>query len=193
MLNAPVGSEIHIDQQFAGHSTGNPTLVKVQPGPRTVEVFLTGYQTWKQVVMVEPGRQANVTANLIPIRAVAVPATAGLASAGSGSALSDADLALIHQLLTLYETAVNNKDLKQLKAAWPEIPPRKVEEYKSLPRGSRITLTLTKAILLEGNENAIVKCRQDYELNGKLQGDNVTFYVGRLNSGWIINQIPSSN
>ena len=110
-----------------------------------------------------------------------------------GKAISDADLAQIHQLLTQYESAVNNRDLKQLKTIWPEIPPKKVEQYKTIPKGARITLTITMATLLEGNDNAIVKCKQNYWLDGKTQDDNVTFYVGRLNSGWIINQIPSSN
>ena len=110
-----------------------------------------------------------------------------------GKAISDADLAQIHQLLTQYEIAVNNRDLKQLKTIWPEIPPKKVEQYKTIPKGARISITITMATLLEGNDNAIVKCKQNYWLDGKTQDDNVTFYVGRLNSGWIINQIPSSN
>ncbi len=186
MLKAPVGAEIHIDQQFSGHSTGSPSRIKVQPGQRTVEVFLSGYMPWKQLVMVESGKQADVVANLAPV--VDVPS-----SARSGSAVSDADLVQIRQLLTLYETAVNNKDARQLKAVWPEIPPKKLEQYKGVPKGARITLTVTMATLLDGNDNAIVRCKQSYQLDGASQDDNVTFYVGRLNSGWIINQIPSSN
>lgn len=116
---------------------------------------------------------------------VEAPAIAG--------AIAEADLVQIRQLLTRYETAVNSRDMKQLKAIWPEIPPKKVEQYKTIPKGARITLTLTMATLLEGNENAIVKCRQSFQLDRKTQDDNVTFYIGRLNSGWIINQIPSSN
>jgi hypothetical protein len=108
-------------------------------------------------------------------------------------AISEADLAQIRQLLIQYEAAVNNKDVRQLKTVWPEIPPKKLDQYKGLPKGVRIKLTLTMATLLEGDENAIVKCKQSYELDGNLREDNVTFYVGRLNSGWIINQIPSSN
>ena len=43
VVQAPAGAEIHIDQQFEGHSTGARLRIKVQPGQRTVEVFLTGY------------------------------------------------------------------------------------------------------------------------------------------------------
>jgi len=186
MLKAPVGAEIHIDQQFSGHSTGSPSRIKVPPGQRTVEVFLAGYMPWKQLVMVESGKQADVVANLAP--AVNVPS-----NTRSGGAVSDADMVQIRQLLTLYETAVNNKDIRQLKAVWPEIPPKKLDQYKGVPKGARITLTVTVATLLDGNDNAIVRCKQSYQLEGVSHDDNVTFYVGRLNSGWIINQIPSSN
>jgi hypothetical protein len=188
MLSAPVGAEIHVDQQFSGHSTGSPSRIKVQPGAHTVEVFLAGYLPWKQLVTVESGKQADVVASLAPAKVVDANSNTGPASA-----LSDADLAEIRQLLTQYETAVNSKDVRQLKAVWPEIPPKKLDQYKGLPKGARIRLTLTLATLLEGNDNAIVKCKQSYELDGNLREDNVTLYVGRLNSGWIINQIPSSN
>jgi hypothetical protein len=46
LFRAPVGAEIHIDQQFSGHSTGEPSRIKVQLGQRTVEVFLAGYLPW---------------------------------------------------------------------------------------------------------------------------------------------------
>ena len=188
VLKAPVGAEIRVDQQFSGHSTGDLSRIKVQPGQRTVEVFLTGYQPWKQIVSVGSGEQTNVIANLAPVPATDIPS-----NSRPGGAISDADMALIHQMLVRYENAVNDKDLKSLKAIWPEIPSKKAEQYKMLPKGARITLTVTLATLLEGNENAIVRCKQTYMLDGKTQDDNVTFYVGRLNSGWIINQIPSSN
>jgi hypothetical protein len=188
MLSAPVGAEIHVDQQFFGHSTGSPSRIKVQPGQHTVEVFLTGYMPWKQLVLIESGKQADVVASLAPAKVVDANSNTRPAAA-----ISDADLDQIRQLFTQYETAVNNKDVRQLKAVWPEIPPKKLDQYRSLPKGVRIKLTLTMATLLEGNDNAIVKCKQSYELEGNSREDNVTFYVGRLNSGWIINQIPSSN
>jgi hypothetical protein len=197
MLSAPVGAEIHVDQQFSGHSTGSPSRIKVQPGQHTVEVFLAGYLPWKQLVVVESGKRSDVVASLAPVRAVDTPPIASTDSnlnTKPAAAISDADLAQIRQLLTQYESAVNNKDVRQLKSIWPEIPPKKLDQYKGLPRDFRIRLTLTLATLLEGNENAIVKCKQSYEINGPPRPeDNVTFYVGRFNSGWIINQIPSSN
>jgi hypothetical protein len=188
MLSAPVGAEIQVDQQFFGHSTGSPSRITVQPGQHTVEVFLAGYLPWKQLVIVESGKRADVVASLAPIKVAEANAKTGPAGT-----IPDADLAQIRQLLTQYETAVNNRDVRQLKAVWPEIPPKKLDQYRGIPKGVRIRLTLTLATLLEGNENAIVKCKQSYDLDGNLREDNVTFYVGRLNSGWIINQIPSSN
>jgi uncharacterized caspase-like protein len=186
VVKAPAGAEIHIDQQFSGHSTGDLTRIKVEPGQRSVEIFLTGYLPWKQMVTAEPGKDTEVAVNLSPAPVADNP------SARSPS-LSDADLSLIHDLLNHYQSAVNGRDLKELKTIWPEIPPKKVDQYKAIPKGSRITLTLTAATLLEGNENAIVKCKQSFELDGKVQDDNITLYVGRLNGGWIINQIPSSD
>jgi hypothetical protein len=143
---------------------------------------------WKQLVLIESGKQADVVASLAPAKVIDANSNTRPAAA-----ISDADLDQIRQLFTQYETAVNNKDVRQLKAVWPEIPPKKLDQYRSLPKGVRIKLTLTMATLLEGNDNAIVKCKQSYELEGNSREDNVTFYVGRLNSGWIINQIPSSN
>jgi len=107
--------------------------------------------------------------------------------------LSDADMTQIRDLLSRYAKAVNGRDVKQLKSTWPEIPAKKVEQVRTLPKGARISLTLTTARLLDTNENAVVRCKQTYELEGKSEDDNVTFYLGRLNNGWIINQIPSSN
>lgn len=112
---------------------------------------------------------------------------------GGSREVPASDMTQIRQLLTRYETAVNGKDVRQLKAIWPEIPPKEMEQYKVLPKGARIKLTVSTANLLDGNENAIVHCQQTYELDGKSRDDNVTFYVGRFNGGWIIQQIPSSN
>jgi hypothetical protein len=92
------------------------------------------------VVLVEAGKQADVLASLAPAPVADIPSNLRL-----GGALSDADMAQIRQLLTRYESAVNARDPKQLRAVWPEIPPKKVEQYKALPKGARITLTLTMA------------------------------------------------
>jgi hypothetical protein len=99
----------------------------------------------------------------------------------------------IRQLLLRYQSGINGRDFKQLQAAWPEIPFRNVEQLKMLPKGARVTLTVGTATLIDGTENAIVRCRQNCEIDGKSQEDNVTFYLGRLAGSWIINQIPSSN
>jgi hypothetical protein len=188
-LKAPVGAEIHIDQQFTGHSTGDISRIKVEPGSRTVEVFLAGYQPWKQVVPVDAGRQSDVVANLLPM-----PKTIDDGSK-HGTPMSEKDMGKIRELITRYEGAVNSRDVRQIKAIWPEIPSKRADQYRGLPKGTRITLTLTTANLLEGNDNAIVKCKQHYTLEDKpqTQDDSVTFYIGRFNSGWIINQIPSSD
>ena len=67
VVKAPAGAEIHIDQQVVGHSAGGPLKSKVQPGSRTVEIFLTGFQTWKQTASVDPGKAVDLDATLIPV------------------------------------------------------------------------------------------------------------------------------
>lgn len=177
VLKAPLGAEIHIDQQLSGQSTGDPLRLKVQPGQRVIEAFLPGYLPWKYVLSVERGKQVELTADL---------------KAELGT-ISAEDMTQIRQLLLRYQSAINGRDLKLLKAVWPEIPPRNVDQFKMLPKGARVTLTVGTATMIDGNENAVIRCRQNYEIDGKSQEDNVTFYVGRLAERWIINQIPSSN
>jgi hypothetical protein len=181
VLKAPLGAEIHIDQQPSGHSTGDPLQLKVEPGQRVIEAFLPGYLPWRQILSVKRGAQVEVTVDLkAEVRA-------------DHPSLSVEDMTQIRQLLVHYQAAINGRDLKQLKAVWPEVPPRNVEQFKMLPKGARVTLTVGTATLIDGNENAVIKCTQNYEIDGKSQEDNVTFYVGRLAGSWIINQIPSSN
>jgi hypothetical protein len=106
---------------------------------------------------------------------------------------ADADMSQIRDLLARYANAVNSRDIKQLKIIWPEVPGRRVEQIRTLPRGTRITLTDPVASMLNTTENAVVRCKQTLDQDGKTTDDFVTFYIGRLNGGWIINQIPSSN
>ena len=188
LLHAPAGAEIHVDREFAAHSTGEVFRVKVQPGPREIEVFQPGYQPWKQVVSAQAGKQVELTATLV----AAVASDAGGHSAKAGM-LSEADMNQIRNLLAHYAGAVNSRDIKQMKAVWPEIPGNKAEQVRTLPKGARISLSVVSASLLETNENAVVRCKQTLEQDGKSSDDNVTFYLGRLRGGWIINQIPSSN
>jgi hypothetical protein len=146
-----------------------------------IEAFLPGYLPWKYVLSVERGKEMELKADL-----EATPRF-------DRTSISAEDMTQIRQLLLRYQNAINGRDIKQLKAVWPEIPPRNVEQFKMLPKGARVTLTVGTATMIDGTENAIVRCRQNYETDGQSQEDNVTFYVGRLAGSWIINQIPSSN
>jgi len=188
ILRAPIGAEIQIDQELAAHSNGDPLRIKVQPGRREIAVYKPGFQLWKQVVNAQAGNQIELTADL-----KLAEGDDNTARRGYAPALSDADMTQIRDLLGRYAKAVNGRDIKQLKSTWPEIPGKKVDEVKTLPKGARISLTLTAASLLDTHENAIVRCKQTLEQDGKSEDDNVTFYLGRLNASWIINQIPSSN
>jgi len=189
VISAPAGAEIHVDYQITGHSTGSATRIKVDPGTHVVEVMLNGYEPWKQSVAVGSGKEANLIAALS-----AIPSVKHLPNSGSGSEVSKEDRDQIQQLFTRYANAVNGKDVKQLKLVWPEIPSSKLAEYRALPRGLKITLELNLATLIGGNDNAIAHCRQTSESGGAVSSqDNVTFLIGRFNSGWIINGIPPSN
>jgi Caspase domain/PEGA domain len=189
ILRAPIGAEIQIDQELAAHSNGDPLRIRVQPGQREIAVYKPGFQLWKQVVNAQAGKQIELTADLKRAAGDDNPARTG-----DAPALSDADMTQIRDLLGRYAMAVNGRDIKQLKSTWPEIPGKQVDQVKTLPRGARISLTLTAASLLDTHENAIVRCKQILEREGaKPEDANVTFYLGRLNNGWIINQIPSSN
>jgi uncharacterized caspase-like protein len=106
---------------------------------------------------------------------------------------ADADMSQIRDLLARYANAVNSRDTKRLKSVWPEVPGSRLVQIKRLPKGARITLAVAAASLLDTNDNAVVRCKQTLDQDGKTTEDYVTFYVGRFNAGWIINQIPSSN
>lgn len=188
VLRAPIGAEIQIDQELAAHSNGDPFRVKVQPGRHEITAYIAGFEPWKEVINAEQGKQIELTAVLKPATATNTPAPTS-----DARSLSDADMTQIRDLLSRYAAAVNGRNVKQLKSTWPEIPTKKMDQVKTLPKGARISLTLSAASLLDTNDNVIVRCKQTYELEGKSEEDNVTFYLGRLNGGWIINQIPSSN
>ena len=196
VVQAPAGAEIHIDQQVAGHSTGGPFRSRVQPGQRMVEVFLSGYKPWAQASNVVAGQTDELVANLTPIPAPsAAPATtAPVAKAPTG--VSEEDRNQIQQVLDRYAGAIVHKDMKQLRAVWPDIPKDQFEIMKDLGskhKGVNVALTITHISLLEGKEDAVVKCKQVLQYDGQTSEDNVTFYMGKLSTGWIINQIPRSN
>ena len=46
MLSAPVGAEIHVDQQFFGHSTGGPSRIKGS----TRSAHRRGFSNWIHAV-----------------------------------------------------------------------------------------------------------------------------------------------
>jgi serine/threonine protein kinase len=200
VVQAPAGAEIHIDQQVAGHSTGGPFRSKVQPGQRVVEVFLSGYKPWTETPNIAAGQTGELVANLTPVPASSsLPAPAPNASVSKSAAtaaVSEEDHSQIQQLLDRYTSAIIHKDMKQLRAVWPDIPKDQLEIMKELGskhKGVNISLTITHISLLEGKEDAVVKCKQVLQYDGQTSEDNVTFYMGKLSTGWIINQIPRSN
>jgi eukaryotic-like serine/threonine-protein kinase len=194
VIQAPAGAEIHIDQQATGHSTGGPLKSAVEPGQRTIEVFLQGYKPWKQSVTADAGKQTEVAVNLSPVPVVA--AAPNTAAPKPQSGVSDEDRKQIKQLLDKYANAIVRRDLKQLHEAWPDIPKNQLEVLKSLGKdhkGVSLSIAVDKVSILEGSEDAVVKCKQVLQYDGKTSEDNVTFYLGKLSTGWIINQIPRSN
>ncbi|HUD56363.1 MAG TPA: protein kinase [Terracidiphilus sp.] len=194
-IQAPLGAEVHIDQQIAGHSTGAVLKIQVQPGSHSVEVFLQGYQPFRKQVALEPGQEAELAAALQPIPvAPATPASAPNPSA-SGS-LSANDRNQIQETLNRYATAVGQKDTKQLRVAWPDIPKNQLDSLRDFVRdhkGAAIALSVTRISLLEGGVDAVVTCKQTLQFDGKTSSADVTLYMKKLTTGWIITQIPRSN
>jgi serine/threonine protein kinase len=196
VIQAPAGAEIHIDQLATGHSTGGPLKSVVEPGQRTIEVFLQGFKPWKQTVNVEPGKQTDVAVNLSPMPAVAAAPAPNTASPKVASGVSEEDRKLIQVSLDKYASAVAHRDLKQLHEVWPDIPKNQLEVLKSLGKdhkGVSLNLAVNKVNILEGSEDAVVKCKQTLQYDGKTSEDNVTVYMGKLGASWIITQIPRSN
>ena len=56
-----------------------------------------------------------------------------------------------------------------------------------------LELNVFRINLLEGGEDAIVTCKQTLHFDGKSSTDDVTVYLKKLSTGWIITQIPRSN
>jgi serine/threonine-protein kinase len=194
VIQAPTGAEIHIDQQAAGHSTGSPLKSIVEPGQRTIEVFLQGYKPWKETIAVDIGTQAEVFVNLSPIPVVAAPSTNVPPQRSSGA--SEEDRKQIQQLVDKYASAVEHRDLKQLHEAWPDMPKNQLDLVKSLSKdhkGVSLALTVDKISILEGGEDAVVKCKQILHYDGTLSEASVTIYMGKLGAAWIITKIPRSN
>jgi len=196
VIQAPAGAELHIDQQLAGHSTGGPFRSKVQPGQREVEVFLNGYKPWTQTSNITAGQTAELVANLTPLPTLLPTPIPSAPVSKATPGISEEDHNQIQALLDRYANAVVHKDIKQLRTVWPDVPKDQLETMKDLTskhKGVNLSLTITHISLLEGREDAVVKCRQVLQYDGQTSENNVTFYIGKLNTGWIINQIPRSN
>ena len=196
-VQAPVGAEVHIDQQIAGHSTGGVLKIQVQPGGHTVEIFLQGYQPFRKQVIVDAGQQAELVAALQPVP-VAAPPPAPVTSSGPSAqpGVSAADRAAIQEILNHYAEAVGQKDVKQLRVVWPDIPKNQLDSLRAFVRDHKaasIALTVVRISLLEGAQDAVVTCKQTLHFDGQTSNDEVILYMRKLTTGWIITQIPRSN
>jgi hypothetical protein len=195
VVQAPAGAEIHIDQQFAGHSTGGPFKSKVQPGQTSVEVFLTGYQPFSRTVAVSAGKQEELVATLTPVAVPSAPPTSSLSH--NSSAVSDEDRKQIQQLLDRYADGYSQKNIKLIQTLWPSIPTDTVKNIKDFFKASKsvnMKIRLTDAI--PAGKRVTVECIQTlhYDLDGKLNEHTVpkTIYVVRSDTGWLIDFVPNS-
>ncbi|MGA9463418.1 MAG: protein kinase [Terracidiphilus sp.] len=196
-IQAPAGAEVHIDQQIAGHSAGGVLKVQVQPGAHTVEAVLQGYQPFRKQLTVNAGQEGEVTIAMQPLP-VAAPQSPPMSPSGlpAQAGVSAADRTAIREILNRYGTAVVQKDLKQLRSVWPDIPKNQLDSLRNFMRDHKapgLELNVFRINLLEGGEDAIVTCKQTLHFDGKSSTDDVTVYLKKLSTGWIITQIPRSN
>ena len=193
MLKAPAGAEVHIDQQSSGHSMGDAYRIKVAPGQHTVEVFLSGYQPWKQTVSVELGKQVDVAANLTAIPVVSSrPATPPPASG-----VSDDDRKQIQALLDRYGDGYNQKNVKLIQAAWPSIPQEKLKTIKDFLHDRKsVNMKLSVTSAIPAGKRITVDCTQTlrFDDNGKERSltSQITLYVVKRDSGWEIDFVPNT-
>jgi hypothetical protein len=192
MLKAPAGAEVHIDQQSSGQSTGEPYRIKLNPGQHTVEVFLSGYQPWKQSVSVELGKQVDVVANL-----TAIPVISSRPTTPPASGVSDEDRKQIQALLDRYGDGYNQKNVKLIQAVWPSIPQEKLKNIKDFLHDRKtvnMKLSLTSAV--PAGKRITVDCTQTlrFDDNGKerSQTSQITLYVVKRDSGWEIDFVPNT-
>ena len=195
VLKAPAGAEVHIDQQSRGQSTGEPYRIKVEPGQRKIEVFLAGYQTWKQTQSVDPGKEVDLVASLTPVPAPTT--TTNLSPPRPSTEVSDEDRRQIQQLLDRYANGYNQKNVKAIQAVWPSIPTDTVKIVKEFFRDSRtvdMKMRLNNAI--PAGRRITIDCTQTlrYSMDGKetVHTESKTLYVMRSNNGWLIDFIPTS-
>jgi hypothetical protein len=165
MVQAPASAEIHIDQQLAGHSTGGPLKIKVQPGQRTVDVFLPGYQPYSRTLSVSAGTQADLLASLSPIAAPSVPS-----SPPPPRAAIEVDRQGIKLALNRYRDAYQSESLDDMKKAWPDISKSQQKDLRETFKVNAIRLELNcqdEDIHIAGSD-ALVDCGQviTFTLNG---------------------------
>ena len=194
LLKAPAGAEIHIDEQASGHSTGDQYRIKVSPGQHTVEVFLAGYEPWKQSVSVELGKQADVVANLTAIPVVNARPTAPTTPVPG---VTEEDRKQIQALLDRYGDGYNQKNIKLIQAVWPSIPQEKLKTIKDFlhdRKSVNMKLSLTSAI--PAGKRITVDCTQTlrFDDNGKERSvtSQITLYVVKRDSGWEIDFVPNT-
>jgi len=196
VLQAPAGSEIHIDQQVAGHSTGGPFKSRVEPGSRTVEVFLPGFQTWAQTLSIESGKETNLVAKLTPVPTLAVPSAPIVSRPASG--VSDDAGKQVRQVLDIYQTGFNQRDIRLLQKSYPGMPKDVLSTYKQFFKNKNVSMRLDVSsmdmvgsqIKVEGKQT--VRYQDD---NGKMQDippAKVTFLFTNPDGHWIIAAIPTS-
>jgi hypothetical protein len=195
VVEASAGAEVHVDQEPKGHSTGGPFKIKVEPGQRTVEVFLAGFQLWKQPVTVDPGKEVNVVATLTPLPGP--PTTPSSPVSRSSTGISDEDRKEIQQLLDRYAEGYNQKNVKLIQATWPSIPPDKLKKIKdSLREAKTFNMKLSIIDAVPAGARITVDCQQRlrFNVNGKDidQTHPITLYVRKRDSSWEIEFVPNA-
>jgi tetratricopeptide (TPR) repeat protein len=197
VLQAPTGAEIHIDQQFAGHSTGGPIKTRVQPGQRTIEVFLLGFQTWTQTLSIDAGKEVAVVAKLAPVPVPAVP-SAPIAAHPTSSGPADEDRRQIQQVLDIYRSGFNQRDLRLLQRAYPRMPKELLDTYKQFFKNKSVSMKLQISSMDMVGSQIKVEAVQTVgyqDENGKMQEtppSKVTLLFTNPGGQWIIAAIPVS-
>jgi eukaryotic-like serine/threonine-protein kinase len=193
VLKAPAGAEVHVDQQSRGQSTGDLYRIKVDPGQRTIEVFLSGYQPWRQALTVDPGKDSSVIAALVPLPSP-VPST-NPPDSKTPPRVSDEDRKQIQALLDRYADGYSQKNIKVIQTLWPSIPSDTVKIIKDFfknsksvdmkmhlsdatPAGNKITIDYTRTLryTMDGKEN--------------VHSESKTLYMVKSNNDWLIDYIP---
>jgi serine/threonine protein kinase len=203
-IQAPVGAEIHIDQQVIGHSAGGPIKASVPPGSRTVEVLLQGFQPFSQVVNVPAGEQPTLVVKLTPLPPLPTTSpsnpTSGANNMSAGRstpAVSQQDRMAIQDLLNRYAGAYNQRNLKAVQSLWPSIPSDEVKTIKDFFRSSKsIDMKIQLGNAVPAGKRITIECTQTlrFNMDGKQQEhtESKTIYVIDTSTGWLIDFIPTT-